>query len=294
MLHHYFTSFLDYCKNANFSERSIESLEHRLNEFSNFLKTEDNPSIPEIKYQQLSQFVADFNSPSVAVPKNRVWTLRQFFHFLKLKQIINENIALQIPYPKIDKKVPNFLTSAEFKLVLNHFSPKATNRIGFRNLVIISRLGLPGLRTATVVAIQIDDVDLTESRLWIQEKGFAGLTQKSIILPQILCQLLTQDLTQIQHQHGSLFLSKRNQALARGSIQSLFRNVSQELNLDKKLYPHLFRHTAATHLNQPVGWVRLLNPTFTHQIHFYHHNLYHRGPTLQHVARLLNPTLTLT
>jgi site-specific recombinase XerD len=253
MLHNYFSSFLDYCKNANFSERSIESLAFRLNEFSNFLKTDDNPSIPEIKYQQLSQFVADFNSPSASVKKVRVWTLRQFFHFLKLKQIINENIALQIPYPKIDKKVPNFLTSAEFKLVLNHFSQKATNRIGFRNLVIISRLGLLGLRTATVVAIQIEDVDLTESRLWIQEKGFAGLTKKSIILPQILCQLLTQYFTQIQRQHGPLFLSKRKQSLARGSIQSLFRNVSQELNLDKKLYPHLFRHTAATHLNQIAG-----------------------------------------
>jgi len=51
MLHHYFTNFLDYFKNANFSERSIESLTSRLNEFSNFLKTFESPSIQEIKYQ---------------------------------------------------------------------------------------------------------------------------------------------------------------------------------------------------------------------------------------------------
>jgi len=38
MLHNYFSSFLDYCKNANFSVRSIESLTFRLNEFSSFSK----------------------------------------------------------------------------------------------------------------------------------------------------------------------------------------------------------------------------------------------------------------
>ncbi|MBN1348735.1 hypothetical protein JXJ21_04935 [candidate division KSB1 bacterium] len=91
---------------------------------------------------------------------------------------------MQIPYPKIDKKVPQFLTSAEFKLILKHFTQKATNLIGLRNLVIISLLGLLGLRTATVVAINIEDVNLTESRLWIHEKGFAGMSKKLLSCPE--------------------------------------------------------------------------------------------------------------
>ena len=82
MLHDYISKFLDYCKNANFSERSIESLEHRLGEFTKFLKTINNPSIQEIIYQHLSQFVAEYNKPSASVKKARVWSLRQFFHFL--------------------------------------------------------------------------------------------------------------------------------------------------------------------------------------------------------------------
>jgi integrase/recombinase XerC len=82
MLHDYITQFLDYCKNANFSERSIESLTFRLNEFSKFLKSINSPSPQEITYQHLTQFVADFNKPSASVKKARVWSLRQFFHFL--------------------------------------------------------------------------------------------------------------------------------------------------------------------------------------------------------------------
>jgi len=107
MLHNYFTSFLDYCKNANFSERSIESLTFRLNEFSNFLKTVDSLSIQVIEYQQLTQFVADFNKPSASVKKARVWALRKFFHFLKLNQIISENIAISL-IPKSIRKSPTF------------------------------------------------------------------------------------------------------------------------------------------------------------------------------------------
>jgi integrase/recombinase XerD len=48
-------------------------------------------------------------------------------------------------------------------------------------------------------------------------------------------------------------MSKRNQRLASRSVQSIFYNVAQKLEIDKKLHPHLFRHTAATYLNQIAG-----------------------------------------
>jgi site-specific recombinase XerD len=53
---------------------------------------------------------ADYNAPSIQVTKSRVWTLMQFYHFLTLHRIIPENIATGLPYPKIEKTVPQFLT----------------------------------------------------------------------------------------------------------------------------------------------------------------------------------------
>ncbi len=93
MLHNYFTSFLDYCKNANFSERSIESLAFRLNEFSNFIKTVDSPSIQVIEYQQLTQFVADFISPSASVKNSSLDTAPVFsFSVIVYAPIITRSI----------------------------------------------------------------------------------------------------------------------------------------------------------------------------------------------------------
>ena len=253
MLHINITNFLQYCKNSNFSERSIESLTFRLNEFNQFIRSQTISSIREINYQLLTQFVTDFNSPSVYVKKARVWSLRQFFHYLKLQNLIQNNIALKLPYPKIEQKVPTFLTIDEFKLILNHFAQQATTLIGLRNLVIISLLGFLGLRTATIADLNVNDIDLAESRLWIKEKGFQGQIKKNLPLPQVLCQLLFEYIQQLNKKQGPLFMSKRNQPLARRSVQAIFYQVTHKLNIDKKLHPHLFRHTAATHLNQVAG-----------------------------------------
>ncbi|MBW1849633.1 MAG: site-specific integrase, partial [Deltaproteobacteria bacterium] len=124
MLHRYCSQFLAYCELADFSVRSIQALTIRLNEFKAFLKSQRIRSVKKITYQHLINFVADYNAPSIHVTKSRVWALRQFYHFLTLHQIIPENIATGIPYPKIEKTVPQFLTQEEYKLLIRHFTTR--------------------------------------------------------------------------------------------------------------------------------------------------------------------------
>ena len=208
MLQNNITNFLQYCKNSDFAQRFVESLTYRLNEFNKFIKSKKINSIQEINYQHLLHFVADYNNPSDHIKKARVWSLHQFFHYLKLQQLIHKNIALELPYPKIEKKIAQFLTEDEFNRILNHFAKKATDIHGLRNLIMISIMGFLGLRTAAIVAINIQDVDLAESRLWIQEKGYQGKTKKSIPLPQLLCQILAEYIKQLDSKQVPLFISR--------------------------------------------------------------------------------------
>lgn len=253
MLQNNIANFLNYCKNSDFSKRSIETLSFRLNEFDKFIQARSISTIENIDYQIIVQFVADHGQPSPSVKKARVWSLRQFFHFLKLQQLVHNNIALNLPYPKIEKKVAQFLTEDEFNRILNHFTQKATDIHGLRNLVMIMIMGLLGLRTVAIVAINVSDVDLVESRLWIKEKGYQGKTQKSIPLPQLLCQILAEYIKQLDTQQVPLFISKRNKRYSPRSLQNLFKNGADQLGIEKKLHPHLFRHTAATQINKVAG-----------------------------------------
>jgi len=113
MLHSLVHEFLAYCRLANFSERSIQALTARLNELQAYLKTQSIGSVKKINYLYLVDFVAEFNTPSIHVRKSRVWTLRQFYHFLTLHHKVDKNIAKGLPYPKIEKTVPHFLTQHE-------------------------------------------------------------------------------------------------------------------------------------------------------------------------------------
>ncbi len=97
MLHRYISQFLEYCRLVDFSIRSIQALNARLSEFAIFLKTNRIRSVKRVSYQHLVEFAADYNSPSIHITKSRVWSLRQFYHFLTLHRIVTKNIATGLP-----------------------------------------------------------------------------------------------------------------------------------------------------------------------------------------------------
>lgn len=251
MLHNYIEQFLHYCQASNFPAKSIEALNGRLNEYKQYYQTLLLESVSAVTYQQLLTFVADYGSPSVHVKKSRVWALRQFYHFLKLNKIIDANLAVQIPYPKITKKVPKYLTIAEFNQILAYFARQVHSTLGLRNLVIIMLFGFLGLRLLAVLKLNVKDLDLSAGLIRIHEKG--GV-KRHLPLPDILCKALSTYLSLYEYQPRSpLFLSKRNKRISERTIQDLLRKAIDELGIQKHLHAHIFRHTAATHLNKVAG-----------------------------------------
>ena len=250
MLHQYVQQFLSYCQIACFSERSIGTLTARLNEFNVFIKSKRLKSPRAIAYTHLIDFVSDFKLPSVHVKKSRVWTLRQFFHFLVLNQWISKNIARDLPYPKIEKTIPKYLTIGEFNQIIKSLSHRTDSLIELRNLTIIMLLGMLGLRTSSLVSLNVQDVDLTCGLIWINEKG---RRRRTLLMPYVLCELMDKYLNMIQRKTGPLFLSKRNRRISQRSLQNIFRTIADQTDIEKKLHAHLFRHTAATLLNKVAG-----------------------------------------
>lgn len=250
MLKKHTTDFLAYCKVADFSAKSIESLGISLREFTAYIATKQVDSIENITYGHLSDFVADFKAPSIHKKKARVWCLHQFFHFLTVSGHIEENIALGLPYPKIEKTVPHFLTIEELNRIIELFSRKADSVNGLRNLVMILMLGLLGLRTGTIIALDVEHIDTEAGLAWVKEKG---RRQRHIVLPELLGNLLKIYIARLHLDKGPLFLSTRKKRISPRILQDIFRTAADRLGIDKRLHARLFRHTAATHLNRVAG-----------------------------------------
>lgn len=251
MLTQLITDFIAYTEQVNFKVKSREAITSRLKQLAAYCESNNIHDVNDITFQHLLQFVAEFGHDSVHVKKSKIWALHQFFHFLTLKKIIPENIALTIPYPKVGKKEPMFLSTDEFNHILKHFAKKADKPAGLRNLIIIMLLGILGLRVSSVSHLDIDDVDLASNT--IRVVGKATIYKRIMPMPEILTSCLAVFIQQHPHQQGPLFLSKRKNRISDSSIQQMFRNVAEELNISKTIHPHLFRHTAATWLNKTAG-----------------------------------------
>ena len=182
--------------------------------------------------------------------KQRVWSLHQFIHFLKVHNLIEKNIAAEIPYPKIIKKVPDYLTIDEFNKLLHYAVSKANNLTSLRDLVIFMILGLLGLRLKALQTLNIQDVNLATATLLVKEKG---CLKRQFCMPQVLCVVLTNYLKLLNLTDGPLLLSKRGKRISARTLELFFQQAMAHLKIDKHLHAHLFRHTAATHLNKVAG-----------------------------------------
>ncbi|MBA3028018.1 MAG: integrase, partial [Desulfobacteraceae bacterium] len=122
MLYHYLSPFLDYFKLAEFSNRSVQAMTSRIKEFQLYLKAQKIKSIKKVHHKNLVEFAGDFQTPSIHITKSRVWMLHHFYRYLNLHEHVKENIALQLSYPKIEKTIPDFLTSDELNRLIQYFA----------------------------------------------------------------------------------------------------------------------------------------------------------------------------
>jgi len=251
MLAQLINDFIDYTEHVNFKIRSRGAVKSRLKQLAAYCKSQNIQDVSDITFQHLLQFITEFGHNSVHVKKNKIWVLHQFFHFLTLKKIIPQNIALTIPYPKVGKKEPMFLTIEEFNHILKHAAQQADKPAGLRNLIIIMLLGILGLRVSSVTQLDVDDVDLAGNTIRVIEK--ATIYKRIMPMPDILASCLAVFIERHPNKCGPLFLSKRKIRISNSSIQQMLRNMADELTINKTIHPHLFRHTAATWLNKTAA-----------------------------------------
>lgn len=250
MLKKHATEFLDYCKVAGFSPRSRQSLEISLRELDAFIGSRPVASPEDITYGLLADFVADFRGPSVHKKKARVWCLHQFFHFLTVTGVVRENIAIDLPYPKIEKTVPHFLTAEQYNRIIEFFAIEADTVVGLRNLVMVLMLGMLGLRTSSLIALDIEHIDLAAGLALIWEKGDR---RRLMVLPELLVKVLAVYLNRLNMDEGPLFLSTRKKRISPRTLQDIFRSAVDKLGIEHPLHTKLFRHTAATQLDKTAG-----------------------------------------
>jgi integrase/recombinase XerD len=193
--------------------------------------------------------------------------LKSFFSYLIFEDYRSDNPLELIESPKTGRKLPDTLAIEEIDALISAID-LSTNE-GERNRALLETLYGCGLRVSELVALKISDLFFDEGFVKITGKGnkqrfvpVGNLTQKYIAIYK------SEMRVHLNIQKGfedTLFLNRRGKQLTRAMIFTIIKDLAVKINLNKKISPHTFRHSFATHLLENGADLRSIQLMLGHE-----------------------------
>ncbi len=194
-------------------------------------------------------------------------SLKGFFNYLVFENYREDNPMELIEAPKLGRKLPDTLSQEEVNALINAIDLSEPQ--GERNRAILETLYGCGLRVSELLNLKLSDLFFEEGVLMVTGKGnkqrfvpIAGITKKYI---QLYCDHV-RNLQPIEIGHEDIvFLNRRGKQLSRAMIFEIIKRLGQKIGLNKKVGPHTFRHSFATHLLENGADLRAIQQMLGHE-----------------------------
>jgi len=247
----YKDSFIRYIKyHRNFSPQTLRAYSGDVDSFIKFLGSEDN--LLEADVHSIRFYLAGLEAKNLAKSSiaRKLSCIRSFFRFLQLEGFRKINPAKIVRTPKQDKKLPHFLVEDEVKAILEGITTDTF--LGSRDKALLETIYSGGLRVSEVSNLKVRDIHLGGGIAHILGKGnkerLAPLGSFSVLairnyLPKRAERLLT-----LKRQTDALFINKNGEKLDVRSVGRIIKKRALEAGITKRVFPHILRHSFATHL----------------------------------------------
>jgi len=168
-----------------------------------------------------------------------------------LKYLIDENYIANIEMNNISimtkKKLPNVLSANEIDILIDFYDHDLF--ISSRNKTIIDFMYSTGCRVSELINVEESDIDIEEAFVRLEGKGskqrIVPLGSKVLINLESYLPLRNKDR---KNKNNKLFISKSYRNLDRTAVFRIIKSTGVKAGINKKLYPHILRHSAATHM----------------------------------------------
>ncbi len=217
-------------------------------------------TIQQYIYQQ-SKFISS-NSQA-----RRVSAVKSFFNFLIFENVRGDSPADLIERPKLGRKLPSTLNLMEIKKIIDGVELNKPH--GYRNRAIIEILYGSGLRVSELVNLTLSNIFFEEDIIRVTGKGdkqrLVPLGSYSKKYIQIYINEI-RVLKKIKKEYNDvLFLNRNGKKLTRAMIFTIIRKSSKKVGIKKKISPHTFRHSFATHLLENGADLRSIQILMGHE-----------------------------
>lgn len=233
--------YINSLQNEGASPHTTRNYRIDLKELADFLKQKP---VAQVSKRDLRDFLGSlmrwgYDRSSVA---RKVSSIRSFFKFLKSRNIINQNPTLAFSAPKLERKLPSFLTQGAAEQLMD------LQELSIRDKAILELLYGTGIRASELTGLNVENVNFIDETIKVLGKRsrerIIPLTRKAnIALKEYLRERgIPQD------QSLPLFLNKDKRRLSQRSLQRIVNRHIHKVAELTRMSPHTLRHTFATHL----------------------------------------------
>ena len=266
----YIKDFKHYLKlERGLSANTIENYCFDLQKLEQYLEVNNMTSTPlTIHEEDIQGFIYHVAKQVNARSQARIISgLKSFFNFLIFEDYRQDSPMTLIETPKIGRKLPDTLNLEDIDQLIAAIDLSSAE--GERNRAMLETLYGCGLRVSELVGLKISDLFFDEGFIKVTGKGskqrfvpIAESTQKFILLYKNTVR------NQINIKKGfddTLFLNRRGAGLSRAMIFTIIKRLAVEINLQKTISPHTFRHSFATHLLENGADLRSIQMMLGHE-----------------------------
>ena len=257
-----FLEYLEYQK--EYSSNTLKAYETDILQFLNFLKKGKIRSFKEVEYRVFLDFISSLKSDERYTEKSiarKVASIKAFFKFLYSRRLIKNNPALLLYTPKVPEKLPDFLSEEEVVKIIE--SPKGSSWQTLRDRAILELLYSTGIRVGELVSLTLKDINFVDETIKVKGKG-----KKERIVPvgtPAMKALIEYIERKPYSRVDAVFLNKYGKTLTERSVERLVDKYSKRAGIGKKVTPHTFRHSFATHMLNRGADLRTVQELLGHE-----------------------------
>jgi len=246
--------FEDYLRlEKGLSSNSINAYINDINKLLDFLRDNFKGTTPQkVRLNHLKSFVEWLNEKGVS-PRTQARTIsgiKSYFKFLLIEEKINSDPTSLLESPRIGRKLPDILSIEEIDLLINSVDIEKPE--GQRNKAILETLYSCGLRVSELVNLKMSNLFFEQGYIKVEGKSnkerLVPISNRAIKEINIYIEGYRKTLKVVPNAQDILFLNRRGQMLSRVMIFTVIKTLAIQINLNKKISPHTFRHSFATHL----------------------------------------------
>ena len=175
-------------------------------------------------------------------------SIKSFYNFMLAKGQISSNPAKGIAPTRVERKLPQILTSKEVELLLAQ--PECTDLKGFRDRAMLELLYATGIRVSELIGLNVDDLNLSVGMLRCISKGKERLIPLYPAAVRALSDYVERVRPQMIDDPGetALFVNVSGERMSRQGFWKLIKHYQEKAGIQKEITPHTLRHSFAAHL----------------------------------------------